>query len=480
METNSKNIQIPDAIDDSIKLQKLINDTGNTPVEFVFSESSHVDLISLLRFYNFASIKGNGTTFELMENAPANIFGQQIPCVGSKFLKGTEGLCFDGIIFEGNRDHQAKVPTNLSHTGHSENWGVGYHNFLGIGNISNPLPGNALNCSFSNLEFNNNLGDGVRCEGGTNITVENIKAKNGGHDIICLANTESGEVANVKADLAINAGIRTRSSSHIKIHDCELNGNTGTAYSPGIQIQSTAVNHVSSDIEIYNNYIHGTYGPGIQIASNVVGNGLVSVHNNIINECGLMPASNKLSGVGGIVFDGFPVEICNNTLDKNRGYGLLAGNYDVKSSYKFTASIERNIITNTRASNYPGVWSGAALADLTGRYTITADENCLYGNLRMYYKITCTKNYYSDPMFISPSDFHLKTYSPCVFPNYNLGRYGGTIEATEYVPPSLPSVIIPFNSETELKVFVQELITEGHFDNINKFKFINVSDDFEV
>jgi hypothetical protein len=476
-----KTITVSTGIDDTTKLQRLIDQTGNTAANYVFSED--IEINSLLRLYNNTEFSGDGVTFTLMENAPVNPFGEQVSLIGPKSPKSCEGLKIHDIIFEGERDKQGKVPKK-----DGKNWGLGYHNFIGLGVLSNPIPGNSFNCEFYNLEFNNNLGDGLRVEGGTNISVHDIKAKRGGHDIICLSSVSVGEVWNLKADLAVNAAVRTRSAKKIKIHDCDINGSSGLAYSPGIQIQSTASNWTSGDIEIYNNSIKDTYGPGIQIVGAVPNNGLVSVHNNLFVGCGAMPAANKISGVGGIVFDGFPVEITNNTFDQNLGYGILAGAYNLSSSYSFESTIKNNIITKTQKSLYPGPYSGCGISNQTGsRNTIHVFSNCQYGNKTNHYGVTYTSSISADPLFIDPEkgDYHLKSSSggersPCVFPEYELGMYAGTKEAAVYYPPAPPSVNIPRKNEAEMKAFIEALIAAGYLDQKDERSYNNVSKDFWV
>jgi hypothetical protein len=43
-----------------------------------------------------------------------------------------------------------------------------------------------------------------------------------------------------------------------------------------------------------------------------------------------------------------------------------------------------------------------------------------------------------------------------------------------------PSVIISFESEEELIIYIQEMLAEGHFDNLKRFKFLNVSKDLRL
>ncbi len=402
-------------------MQKLIDSTGNTSVEYTFSKDHNIIINSLLRVNNNTTWDGNGCKFTLMENAPVEIFGEQVPLIAPKCSTAAENLIFHDIIFEGNRDSQKEVEAL-----YPKPWGHGYHNFFTLGDLHKVSCSNSLNCEFYNLSFEDNLGDGIRVEGGTNISVHDITGKRGGHDIICYNAVLGGEVYNLKADLAVNAGVRTRSAKNIKIHECVLNGGTGMAYSPGMQIQSTATNWVSSGIEIYNNYIHDTWGPGIQMVGNVPNNETVSIHNNLFVSCGAMPAANKLPNVGAIVYDGFPVDIEYNTVAGCYGFGFAAADYDILSTYPATATIKRNIVVGTKKALYPGTGSGAAIANLLGsRYIFTCLENDIYGNISDFYDIAHSRCLSVDPLFVGSGDYRLQTSSPCRFNGYQLGRYNG-------------------------------------------------------
>jgi len=412
----TKSITVNSSIDDTVKLQKLIDANGNTPAKFDF-QGDELEINSLLRFFNFAEVAGNGITFRLMENAPVNPFGEQVPLTGTKYPKGAEGLCFHDIIFEGNRDIQNKVPKK-----NGKNWGLGYHNFIGLGTISSIEFSNAVNCIFYNLEFNNSLGDGIRPEGATNIIVHDIKGKRTGHDTINYSAVKGGEVYNVDLMLGVGSGVRMRSCQNIKIHDCKLDNSMGLTYGPGIQIQSTAVNWTGSNIEIYDNTILDTYGPGIQVAGSVKNNGLIGIHNNLFLRCGAMPESVNRPILGGVAFMGFPVQIWNNTIVDSYGFGLVAGAYDVGSNYSYDATIERNIITGTRKAKKVGTASGTAIANLVGsKYNVTCSENCLYGNLAEVYGVKNVNGVLKDPLFTG--DYRLKENSPCRLPGYQLGCY---------------------------------------------------------
>jgi hypothetical protein len=103
-----------------------------------------------------------------------------------------------------------------------------------------------------------------------------------------------------------------------------------------------------------------------------------------------MPKANKLSGVGGFVFDGFQnVAITNNEIRNCQGYGVMFGSYIGSSTITgLKATVANNIISGTRTSNYAGKVSGTAIANLTGSRTrVTCTGNILTNNLRNYYAV---------------------------------------------------------------------------------------------
>ncbi len=451
-------IPILPSVDSSNALQKIIDNQGNNSATFQFDPDCHITITSRIRLYNNQEFDGHGAAFELMEHARTTIFGEQIPLIGSKFSNNITCLKIHDLKFKGNRDTQKYIPDQKSP------WGKGYHTFINLGVLKNPIPSNVTDCEFYNLDFSDNLGDGLTIYGGSNIVTRDITGHRGGHDIVCYVCVSGGEIARIKADLAVNAGARTRSCFDIKIHDCELNGNTGIAYCPGIQIESITPNKTSDLIEVYSNKISGTYGPGIWIIGDVPNNGIAQVHHNLLANCGQMPAGNKIAGVGAVVYDGFNVDLKNNTVVNSKGYGFLAGTYAGGTKYPYKATIRKNIIVGTKVSNYPGLMSGAALADLTGRYSISASENCLNGNVTNYHKVTSSSDVLADPCFMGPDNYHLKSMpkAPCVFKEgYELGCYDGTIGAAEYIPPYPPAVTISQGTPELLKALVAFWIERG-------------------
>jgi len=368
-----------------------------------------------------------------------------------------------------------------------------------LGDVANPIFSNVTNCSFHDIIAGYNQGDEIRVEGGSNIRVWNIKSKLCGHDIIHGNCIQDSEIFNCNVNTHSNNFLRLRSSNHVRVHDNIMDG-TGT-YAPPMQVESINKNKASSDIFIYNNVMKNALGPGIQIIGTVPYNSGITIKNNLIYNCGLMPAANKLTNVPGIAFDGFDnVLIENNTIDKCRSYGILAGPYNLSSTYKGKATIRRNIVTSTKVAYTPGPMSGCGIADLTGgRYSITSEENCLYGNLTNYYKITSSGDVKLNPLYVANSDYHLQstgghyssggvvcdsTTSPCVLRDYELGCYSGCSEASFFppgeLPCELPAIVIPKKDETDLRNFYTALLESGLLEKGDRVEFIHVSTDFKV
>ena len=89
-----KLITVPSSIDDSKKLQKLIDSTGNGAVKYEFLPEHEIEINSLVRVFNFTELDGHCCHFNLMENAPLKPFASSIPLVAPKYPTSAEGLYF--------------------------------------------------------------------------------------------------------------------------------------------------------------------------------------------------------------------------------------------------------------------------------------------------------------------------------------------------------------------------------------------------
>jgi len=414
-------------IDDSQKLQKLINSIGNTPAKYIF-DTPDIEINSLIRVYNNTEWDGQGCKFTLMENAPLKPFGLQIPLIAPKNPSSAEKLTFKNLKFEGNRDYQKFVPGWNGHSGKeaSKQWGQGYHNFFMLGSLGSVKYTNSSKCSFENIDFRNNLGDGIRIEGGQDITIKRITGSRGGHDVVCVAGARNVDVSELDIDTEVNAAVRFRSVINGRIHNCKLRGTKGNT-GPLIQVQNTAENWNCQDIEVFENSLSDSFGPAMWVIG-TAGQNNINIHNNLSVNCGLEPAAIKTDDVGGICIDGFDANIENNTFDKCMGYGIVFSGWQTSSILVgLKSTVTRNIVTNTKESNYKGTASGSAIANLTGnRNTVVCSENCYHGNTNNNYAVTVQSEYNIDPWYKGNGDYHLQDNSPCRY--HGLGCFTDTMD----------------------------------------------------
>jgi len=346
-----------------------------------------------------------------MDDAPPSIFGIQIPILGQKD-RTISNLDISGIHFDGNYNNQNLTP---------EDHGKGFHNFIGLTNCSKS--------KFHDLAGGYNEGDYFRFLNSYNLEFSECTGAMGGHDWIHLRNCNYVSIFDNHIQMRSNNAIRVRNSSNVSIFSNVCIG-TNFAYAPAIQLENIDPGAYTSNIQIYGNTLQNVFGPGIWL----IGGGEttcaknVSIKNNLITNCGIMPASNGIAGVGGIVCDGFTaVDILNNTIDSCKGYGILFGEY-LKSSTlsKLSASIQRNIISNTKEGNSKGHYSGAGIVNLIStRYELTCSENCFYNNhLNNPDTIHDSSAIFANPQYVGNGDYHLLPDSPAKFSSYELGRYG--------------------------------------------------------
>ena len=95
-----------------------------------------------------------------------------------------------------------------------------------------------------------------------------------------------------------NNVIRVRGSNNINFYGNKCIGTT-EAYAPAIQLENVDQGAVSHNIQVYENFIYNVFGPAIWL---VGGDKTtlakdITIRNNLITKCGLMPGSNKISGV---------------------------------------------------------------------------------------------------------------------------------------------------------------------------------------
>lgn len=412
-----------------------------------------------------------GATITLIPNASESLFPSMRPIFG-QVEKTIQDIDISGLTIDGNSGRQT-VPS-----------GKGYHNAFWFQRSEN--------INIHDLTIQNSQGDGLRITDGKNITFARNKVLRCGHDAVYCDKADTVDVFNNYVELRVNSGCRLRHTQNGHVYNNYIiNKNGGAASSPGMQIEVSTAGMTSKNILIENNEIRGTWGPGIWVIgrenSNISAASGLTIRNNLFVDCGNMDGSyHHIPGVGGIVADGWnDLDVSYNTFDKCLGYGVSLGPYvsATPAGKGYSAKIYRNIITNTQKSNEVGTASGAAVANLVpDRYVdVEVYENCTYGNVRNYYGVTPAKEILSDPLYAGDGDYHLKStagrysgsqwvqdevMSPCVFSDFELGRYSGTSDASRYTAQPEPDepdpvqtvyVVIPCDNEE-----IAKTTADGH------------------
>ncbi len=442
-----QSITIPTSTDSSVKLQALINNAGNTPTEFVFSEDNNIEVSSPIRFYPAVKVSGNGVIFHMKDRASKSIFPSMTPVIGAKSYGGT-GFEFSGLVFDGNSDSQT-VPL-----------GKGFHNFIGLNGASD--------IAIHDIHLHDSTGDMARL---TNVKFVKYYKNNVircGHDGLYVDGGSNIKAWDNHTELRTNSALRLRhvSNGHL-YNNYIINKIGGGASCPGIQIENSISGRTSKNILIENNEIRNVWGPGIWIIgtdnTSLSAASNLTVKNNLFFDCGNMDGDyHHLPGVGGIVATGWNnLDVSYNTFDKCKGYGVLFGSYYGSahgSGYK--ATIYRNIFTGTRKANTVGTASGSPVAKLDSKYTgVVVSENCFYDNAMDPYGVKPVNSMTKNPQYVSTSDYHLRANSPCRFTaGYQLGRYNGTGVPDTITNPSKQPAFLKFKcSEEELEVLKRSI-----------------------
>jgi hypothetical protein len=414
---------------EQLKYSQIRFTKGNTSGEYLINSRLYLN-------DNTKIIFDEGVTWKLMDSAPN--FGEQVPIVGQKRSSIT-GLEIEGLEYDGNYSMQGNTPGDH---------GLGYGNLFGFTNITNSV--------FRKVEVNRNEGDGWRLNEGSGLVFDQCSGSDGGHDFIHLKQCSGITIQKCSVEIRANNAVRVRSSSNILIDGCEFFDFTDNAWAPPVQLENILDGTKCTNIEMKNCLIQDTYGPGVWgIGSVPLGDaGDVHIHHNVFKQCGMMPAGNHIPGVGGIVMDGFTdVLIENNVFSECYGNAVGFDNYAGKGGVKgCKATVRKNIIVNSKKALYPGTVSGYGIANVLGKayYTVEASENCFFGNASgAYYSVTGSSDVFADPLFVNPAtnNYHLKSESghwtktgivqddvtsPCILEGYEIGRYGGTEEASIY------------------------------------------------
>lgn len=372
--------------------------TGSPYDSIILNESYIVD--TPIEIYSGTTITGTGT-ITLVDNASTSEFPPMTPIFSGE---NVSDISISGVTFDGRDKYQT-----VHH-------GQGFHNFIGLTDSSD--------ISITGITAGNSQGDIARITDSSDIVYSGNAVKRCGHDGLYVDRCSWVEAFGNTTYTRVNSALRSKGSANVAFHDNLIFG-TSEGYSPGIQVENSRANETTSNVSIYQNIIQNTYGPGIWAAgttsSDIDAASDLLIRNNLICSCGLMPAENKITGVGGMVIDGWDdVLIQNNTIDYCRGYSILFGRYLTNSnSSGYKATVSRNIITNTLKNNVGT--QGIGLAN-HGRYSVDISENCYYKNVDN--GLVGASPVLSDPHY--EDNYVLMDDSPCILSGYVIGAYNAS------------------------------------------------------
>lgn len=400
---------VSSTVDDTKKLQAVIDRAGNTPTVFDF-ETDSIDVVSPVKIYSGTVFNGNGCLFEMMDNAPTTIFPSMTPIIGTK-QSTTSNVDIFNVGFDGNSGNQ------------NQSLGKGFHNFIGIQN--------GKNISVHGITVKDSLGDGSRLTNADGVLWYGNKIYRCGHDGLYIDGGANVEAWGNYVELRTNSAIRLRHVNTGYAHDNYIiNKVGGLASSPGIQIEVSSSTKTCNDILIESNEVYDTNGPGVWLigisTTNPNAAKSVTFRNNLFHNCGNMGAGANIPGVGGIICDGFDdVDISYNTFNRCKGYGVGFGQYvrATPSVSGLSATIFRNTFVNTVKANASGTYGGSPAARLVDRYPsnlVVMKENCLFNNAASVYRINQTGTIAENPLLDENSE--PTTGSPCIKDGYTIGK----------------------------------------------------------
>ena len=275
------------------------------------------------------------------------------------------------LFIDANSMDQKNVPYWHGHsgTGSPKQWGQGYDNMIRF------QYGNDLEVAY--CDFENGLGDGVRCINSENIDIHNNIARKLGHDAFFCIRSEGCRIHENYIQPRVNAAVRFNDVNGGRIYNNTIKyvrEYDGISYDAGPDIQLEHDTKTMEDIEVCNNVLYEGYGPGIWLVGMSGTDEQLSVHHNLFLDCG---SNHDIDWVGGIVFSGFG----NTVFDHNCFDGSYIGAINFYSGGGSASNVfDSNIFTN----GVPGAYArsgGYGIVSRSGSQSMTSVNNCYWNNV---------------------------------------------------------------------------------------------------
>lgn len=367
---------------DADEIENMCKNGGNVRLEAkqynidrTFSLPSNIELIGQY-----------GTVLRFVDNCG---IPQNDPMI---YFIGKENVTIRGIQFEGNQKNQKYVPYQK---GTTKRYGQQYNTFI--------YAVNSKNIKVTKCAFNDNLGDGLRCSGCSNVEFSYNTGRLGGHDTCFLLRCNGVKVHHNSINPLVNSAIRLLDVSHARVYNNYIEWTGPRDAGPAIQIQHDKGSMV--DIEVCNNVIMASCGPGLWLVGKTRGGEDLSLHHNLFYGCG----DNRLAWVGGIIASGYGGAVIENNVFDSCWMGGTCF-YAVNAGWgtKATATITKNIFTNAKPNQLTGV-GGYGIYNNIGSQKVKSSDNCFYSNSagNFYGSVDSSGDISGNPKTIdTPSDWY--------------------------------------------------------------------------
>ncbi|MDD3005989.1 MAG: right-handed parallel beta-helix repeat-containing protein [Candidatus Pacebacteria bacterium] len=359
--------------------------------------------------------------------------------------------------------------------------GKGYYNVAGFTY--------GKNYSMHDMYLHDGLGDGLNILHSSSVKFYDNLIYKMGHEGLYVKYSDIAEAFGNVITNRTNSGLRADDTNHVSFHDNDITAfDHWSAGGPGIEIvKDDRFVTQMNDIQIYNNYIHGTYGPGIWIiasgTNHTAADLAANIHHNIFSGTGINPTINWTAGILTSGFYNLTVE--NNVFDKVYNGTLLVSNAIATppASSGYVITFRNNTITGTQPQRNTTSNGYGIINLLSGTHTVNSENNCFYDNYAgdYYGNVNSVDDIHTDPLYADAADqdYHLQSAwgrwngsswvkdaetSPCIDAGYaasdyslepesnggriNIGRYGNTVEASLSFTP----VLIPVATTYDLTI----------------------------
>jgi Disaggregatase related len=311
-------------------------------------------------------LRGNNNT--ILRFADECGIPQNIPMIA---INNANNVKVSGIRFEGNQDKQTYA-LNIHSSTHPEQDGKkAYGKQVGTFIYAQ----NTNNITVTNCAFNDNLGDGLRLSGCTNIEFAYNTGQMGGHDTFFALRSEGIQVHHNNIKPLVNSAIRMLDCSAVRVHHNFIEWVGPRDAGPSIQIQHDK--GVMRDIEVCKNVIISSWGPGLWLVGKTNGNDELWLHHNLFVNCG---KNHGIYWVGGIIASGYDnARIENNVFD---GSYLGAVNfYAVNQGWATSAktAVTANVLTNSIPGENSGT-GGYGVNNQINEQSVSSSQNCYWNN----------------------------------------------------------------------------------------------------